>query len=144
MLSLLAVLAMLVHDGFPLARHVVLSNQSQMNTMSAQFNNDYNRLLPENADALAGAPREPYPLYNAKLPQGRMHACLARCRLGRVDFLARPLLIHRQTSCSKAKGCSKGSAPVVSAFRSRKCFQRCGGDVSHQEGSLGGCFAGTS
>ena len=46
------------------------------------------------------APREPYPLYNAKLPQGRMHACLARCRLGRGDFLARPLLIHRQTSCS--------------------------------------------
>ena len=55
MLSLLAVLAMLVHDGFPLARHVVLSNQSQMNTMSTQFNNDCNCLLPENADAFVGA-----------------------------------------------------------------------------------------
>ena len=42
-------------DGFPLARHVVLSNQSQMNTMSTQFNNDCNCLLPENADAFVGA-----------------------------------------------------------------------------------------
>jgi hypothetical protein len=60
-------------DGFPLARHVVLSNQSQMNTMSAQFNNDYNRLLPENADAFAGAPREPYPLMPNCPKDGCMH-----------------------------------------------------------------------
>lgn len=61
-------------NGFPLARHVVASQQDQMNAMSAQFVDDCNSLLPENADGFVGSPPEPFPLMPVCPRSGCMHA----------------------------------------------------------------------